>query len=178
MLFIIPLCTFGQTDIPAELNALVDIPLESAQEKLQGMNYEIAASSLFKKNQLWYNESENMCIQVFFNKRGEKLVKSISYGDEDACKNGVAKARKVWENYHDGQATVSSESIDRERKKLQEQGYTASYWINEVSPGKTMEVWINESEQLSKSISWDNSTKSDIKVLDRDFKYAKNPSPL
>jgi len=142
------------------------------------LNYEIAASSLFKKNQLWYNESENVCIQITFNKKGEKLVESINSGDEDACKKGVEKARKVWENYHDGQATVSSEAIDRERDKLKTQGYTASYWIHDVSPGKTMEVWIKESEKLSKSISWDDATKSEIKVMDRDFKYAKNPSPL
>lgn len=178
MLFTLPLFTFGQTGVPEALKSLVGLPLDEAQEKLQSMNYEIASSSLFKKNQQWYNEGENVCILIAFNKKGEHLVESIDPGVESECKEGVAKARKIWENYHDGQASVSSAAIDRERDKLKTQGYKASYWIHDVAPGKTMEVWINESEQLSKSISWDDATKSDIKVMDRDFKYARNPSPL
>lgn len=178
MFCILPLFTFGQADMPGELNSLVGIPLAKAQEKLQSMNYEIAASSLFKKNQLWYNESDNVCVQIFFDKKGDKLVESIKPGEEAECKKGVEAARKVWENYHDGQADASSEAIEQERTKLKKEGYIVSYWVNDVSPGKTMEVWINESKQLGKSISWDNASKSDVKVTDRDYKYARNPSPL
>jgi len=175
---IIPFVGLCQNEISKELTSLVGSPLETAQNELQSQGFEIASSSLFKKNQLWYKESEKVCVRIGFSKKGNKPVKTVEPGDEQECIKGVAAARKVWENYHDGQCDVSSGPIEEEREKLRKGGYQASYWIHDVSPGKTMEVWINESKQVSKSIVWDDASKKEIKVMDRDYKYAKNPSPL
>lgn len=164
----------GQSDI----NQIVGMPLADAHEKLLDMGFEIAHSSLFSADQLWYNEDQNQCISFTFTKDDPHTVKEIEPGKEKKCIRGVRAARRVWLNYRDGGADASSPDINREREKLRNEGYVVSYWVNNVSPGKTMEVWYNESAQLSKSISWDNSTKSNIKVLDRDPRLGKNPAPI
>jgi hypothetical protein len=94
------------------------------------------------------------------------------------CAKGLEASRKLWENYHDGQAPVNSASIDTERDKLRKQGFSVSYWINEVSPGKTMEIWKNDSNKSGKAIFWVSSSLSDVQVIDKDYAGTTNPAPV
>ncbi len=141
------------------------------------MGFEIAHSSLFGKDQRWYNENKNECIDFTFSKEGDHLIETIEPGKEKKCINGVRAARKVWLNYRDGVADVTSVAIENARAPLRKQGCIATYWIHDVSPGKTMEVWYNASTQICKSISWDNATLDNVKILDRDPRLGKNPAP-
>lgn len=159
-------------------NAIFGLPLEKAHVYLLENGFEIAHSSLFSKKQLWYNEDLNECISFKFNSDNDNKVESVSSGKERKCIRGVRAARRVWANYIDGGADAHSTYIDREREILQQNGYIVSYWVRDVSPGKTMEVWYNREEQLCMSISWDKSSKSNVKVLDRDPRLGENPAPV
>ena len=59
---LLPMALWGQSN----QNDLVGMPLEDAQSLLTKRGYEIAGSSLFKKEQLWYSENENNCISISF----------------------------------------------------------------------------------------------------------------
>lgn len=93
-----------------------------------------------------------MCISFRFEANLPNKVESVSQGKEKKCIRGVRTARSVWANYIDGGASASSPAINKERDILRNNGYSVSYWVKNVSPGKTMEIWYNEAEQLSKSI--------------------------
>lgn len=176
LLFVIPV--FGQNEASKDLDVLIGLPLEEAHAKLNEMGFEIAHSSLFNSNQLWYNETKNECIAFSFSKGDNHTVETIQAGKEKKCIQGVKAARKVWASYIDGSSGVSSAGIDSERGKLSQEGYAVSYWIKDASPGKTMEVWYNEPKQLCKSIIWDTAGKNNVKVIDRDPRLGKNPAPI
>lgn len=168
----------GQNQASKELDGIIGLPLLSAHKELLNNGYEIAHSSLFNKKQLWYNESKGDCISFTFANEGENLVESISPGKEKKCIRGVRAARKVWANYRDGGAPDSFSALDRERETLTQQGFKVTYWINDVSPGKTAEVWFNEAEQSCKMVSWEIKSKSNIKIQDRDPRLGTNPAPI
>ena len=129
-----PLVATAQ-DVPAELNSLVSMKLDDAQNWLEKNGYEIAGSSLFKKEQLWYNEKQNVCVSMTFEKKGDHTVTGLKPGDETKCKEGVAAARKVTDSYHDGPAPANAAAIEKEREKLSAKGFVVSYWIKDISPG-------------------------------------------
>lgn len=160
----------------APLQELIGMNLEDAQAKLEQQGYEIAHSSLFKKEQLWYNEKQNSCVNILFEKKGDHKVSAVEAGDVAKCKEGVAAARKLWENYHDGQAPINDAKITEERKKLADAGFTVSYWVNDVSPGRSAEYWVNESAKKVKSIVWETATSKWAMTNDSDYSMGKNPA--
>lgn len=141
---IAPMAASAQ-DVPAELNSLVCMKLDDAQNWLEQNGYEIAASSLFKKEQLWYNEKQNVFVSIVFEKKGDHTVTGLKPGDVAKCKEGVAAARKVTESYHDGPAPANAAAIEKEREKLSKKGFVVSYWIKDLAPGRSSEYWKNES---------------------------------
>ena len=128
-----PLVATAQ-DVPAELNSLVSMKLDDAQNWLEKNGYEIAGSSLFKKEQLWYNEKQNVCVSMTFEKKGDHTVTGLKPGDEAKCKEGVAAARKVTDSYHDGPAPANAAAIEKEREKLQRQRFCGFLLDSGCSP--------------------------------------------
>jgi hypothetical protein len=173
VLLAVPFCVFSQSD-----NAdLVGMKLEDAEALLEKRGFEIAASSVLKKEQLWYNEKENNCLSIAFDKKEEHFITVVKPGDTGKCKSGVEASRKVWENYHDGQAPSGDAKVNEERKKLSDAGFKASYWINNVSPGRTAEYWVNETSKKVKSIVWDTQGGKWAMTNDTEYSLAKNPAP-
>ena len=128
--------------------------LEEGQEKLASLGYDLCFSSLFGKKQDWFNVSTKNCVTVKFDKK--KVITEVVMNLKlQNVKKGLDAARKVWENYHDGQAPVNSQRIDVERKKLVDQGYKVSYWVTDVSPGRSAEYWVNETTQKTMFIVWE-----------------------
>ncbi len=169
--------SYGQNSASEELTPLIGTPLKEAHVNLLKNGYEIAQSSLFNTKQMWYNESKSQCVTFIFSKEEGHEITSIEPTKESKCIQGVKASRKVWASYIDGGSEADSKEIEIEREKLRQQGCEVSYWIKDVSPGKTMEVWYNEAEQICKSIIWDNATKASVKVIDRDPRLGKNPAP-
>jgi hypothetical protein len=173
---IAPMAASAQ-DVPAELNSLVSMKLDDAQDWLEQNGYEIAASSLFKKEQLWYNEKQNVCVSIAFEKKGDHTVTGLKPGDKVKCKEGVAAARKVTDSYHDGPAPANAAAIEKEREKLRAKGFVASYWIQDAAPGRSTEYWKNESTGDCMHIVWNSADQSDVSASKCDSKYGDNPYP-
>lgn len=175
---LITVSAYGQNEVSSELTSLIGMPLKEAHTELLANGYEIAQSSIFSSKQMWYNENNNECGTLIFSKDDGHRIISIKPSKEKKCIRGVKASRRVWESYINGGADMSSSQIDIEREELKNQGCTASYWIKNVSPGKTAEIWYNESTQLCKMLVWDTSSKSNVKVVDRDPRLGKNPAPV
>jgi hypothetical protein len=178
MLVIISLFVFNKAhaqDVPAEVKSIVGMKLETGQAKLGGLGYEVCFSSLFGKKQDWFNEKAQICVTVKFNKKEEITEVSIN-PETSECQKKLENARKIWENYHDGQAPVSDAKIDEERKKLADAGFKVSYWVNDVSPGRSAEYWVNESAKKVKSIVWDIQGSKWAMTHDSDYSMGKNPA--
>lgn len=167
----------SQNEVPSDVNAIINLKLDDAQKILAEKGYEIASSSMFKKQQLWWNESKQVCISIAFSKGADHKVESVNLGDVEKCKSGAEASRKVWENYHDGQAPVSNAKIDEERNKLASQGFVVSYWINEVSPGRDAEYWVNETTIKAMFIVWEIQGNKWVMTEKTDYSMGQNPSP-
>jgi hypothetical protein len=168
---------FAQNNVPKEVMAIIGMNLETGQGELSKLGYEICASSFFGKKQDWYNESSKICVTIKFDKKTEKITDILINPDIAACQKGLDASRKVWGNYHDGQAPVQSDKIDEERKKLADQGFTASYWINDVSPGRCAEYWVNETTKKAMSIVWETQGTIWVMTHESDYEYGHNPAP-
>jgi predicted Rdx family selenoprotein len=176
IVFVLANYTVNAQDVPAEVKEIVGMKLENGQAKLQEMGYEICFSSLFGKKQDWINEDAQICVTIKFSKSEE--ITDVSINPETSeCLTKLENARKIWENYHDGQAPVSDAKIDEERKKLTDTGFKVSYWVNDVSPGRAAEYWVNESTQKVKSIVWDIQGSKWAMTHDSDYSMGKNPAP-
>lgn len=165
----------GAQDVPADLNSLVNMKLEDAEKVLEEKGYEIAGSSIFKKEQLWYNESKNSCITINFTKKDDHIVTAVKPGSEEKCKEGVAAGRKIAEHYHDGPAPANAAAIEKEREKLRAKGYVVSYWIQDAAPGRSTEYWKNESTGGCMHIVWNSADQSGVETMDCEKEYANNP---
>jgi hypothetical protein len=165
----------AQTTSP--LQELIGLKLEDAQAKLEQQGYEIAHSSLFKKEQLWYNEKQNSCVNILFEKKGDYKVSAVEAGDVAKCKEGIAAARKVFDSYHDGPAPANAAAIEKEREKLRTKGFVVSYWIQDIAPGRSTEYWKNESTGACMHIVWNTADQSDVISSSCDSKYRNNPYP-
>jgi predicted Rdx family selenoprotein len=149
IVFFLSFYTSYAQDVPANVKAIVGMKLEAGQEKLQQLGYELCYSSLFGKNQDWVNEVAQICVTVKFKKSLE--ITEVTLNPETAgCLTKLENARKIWENYHDGQSPVSDTKIDSERKKLSDLGFMVSYYSNDVSPGRSAEYWVNETSKKVK----------------------------
>ncbi len=163
-------------NLPPEIISTVKMTLEEGQNKLESLGFEICASSLFGKKQDWYNESTKSCVTIKFDKK--KIITEVLQNPEiSECQKGLEASRKVWEKYHDGQAPVNTSKIDEERKKLSDQGFKVSYWIDEVSPGRSSEYWINDVIQKSMFIVWEIQGNKWVMTDKTDYKMGKNPAP-
>ena len=149
--------------------------LEDAEKALEEKGYEIAGSSIFKKEQLWYNESKNSCITINFIKKDDHIVTAVNPGNEGKCREGLAAAKKIAEHYHDGQAPANSAAIEKEREKLRAKGYVVSYWIQDAAPGRSTEYWKNESTGGCMHIVWNSADQSGCETMDCEKEYANNP---
>ena len=167
---------FAQDGVPTEVKAIVKMKLEDGEEKLEKLGYEICFSSLFGKKQDWVNEKSQTCVTLKFNKKQE--ITEVSLNPETSeCLKKLEKARKIWENYHDGQAPVSNSKIDEERKNLADKGFKVSYWINDVSPGRSAEYWVNDSTKKVKLIVWESADNKWVMTNDSTYEMGKNPAP-
>lgn len=166
----------AQARVPPEVLSIVKMKLEEGQAKLADLGYEICSSSLFGKKQDWYNESTQNCVTVKFDKKKEITEVSLN-SDIAACQKGLEASRNVWKKYHDGQAPVHTAKLDEERKKLSDQGFVVSYWINEVSPGRNSEYWVNEAAQKTMYIVWEVQDNKWVMTEKTDYKMGKNPAP-
>ena len=163
-------------DVPAEVKSIVGMKLEAGQAKIQELGYELCFSSLFGKKQDWVSEKAQICVTVKFNKK-EEITEVALNPETSECLTKLENARKIWENYHDGQAPVSDAKIDSERKKLADAGFKVSYWVNDVSPGRSAEYWVNESTKKVKLIVWETAGNKWIMTNDSDYSMGKNPAP-
>jgi hypothetical protein len=168
---------FAQESVPPEVSSIIGKSLDEGQGELSKLGYEICASSFFGKKQDWYNESSKICVTIKFDKKTEKITEVLSNPDVASCQRGLEASRKLWENYHDGQAPVRSAQLDEERKKLAEQGYTVSYWVNDVSPGRSAEHWVNETTKKTMSIVWETQGSVWVMTHESDYEYGHNPAP-
>ncbi len=163
-------------ELPSEVKSITGMKLEAGEAKLQQMGYEICFSSLFGKKQDWVNEKAQLCVTIKFNKKEE--ITEVSLNPETAeCLKKLENARKIWENYHDGQSTGGDAKVTGERKKLADAGFTVSYWVNDVSPGRSAEYWVNESAKKVKSIVWETASGKWAITNDSDYSMGKNPAP-
>jgi hypothetical protein len=166
----------AQSDVPPQVASITKMSLEVGQEKLTSLGYEICSSSLFGKKQDWFNESTQNCITVKFDKK--KVITEVLLNPEtSACQKGLEASRKVWEKYHDGQAPVSTAKLDEERKKLVDKGFKVSYWIDEISPGRSSEYWVNETTQKTMFIVWEIQGNKWVMTEKSDYEMGKNPAP-
>ena len=167
---------YAQDGVPPEVSSIVKMKLEAGQDKLASLGYEICSSSMFGKKQDWYNESTKNCVTVKFDKKKE-ITEVLLNPATSECQKGLEASRKVWEKYHDGQAPVSTAKIDEERKKLTDQGFKVSYWINEVSPGRNSEYWVNDTTQKAMFIVWEIQGNKWVMTESTDYEMGHNPSP-
>ena len=167
---------FAQDGVPTEVKAIVKMKLEDGEEKLEKLGYEICFSSLFGKKQDWVNEKSQTCVTLKFNKKQEITEVSLNPQTSE-CLKKLENARKIWENYHDGQAPVSNSKIDEERKNLADKGFKVSYWINDVSPGRSAEYWVNDSTKKVKLIVWESADNKWVMTNDSSYEMGKNPAP-
>ena len=167
---------FAQDGVPTEVKAIVKMKLEDGQAKLEKLGYEICFSSLFGKKQDWVNEKSQTCVTLKFNKKQEITEVSLNPQTSE-CLKKLENARKIWENYHDGQAPVSNSKIDEERKNLTDKGFKVSYWINDVSPGRSAEYWVNDSTKKVKLIVWESADNKWVMTNDSSYEMGKNPAP-
>jgi hypothetical protein len=166
----------AQDGVPPEVASITKMSLEEGQEKLASLGYELCSSSLFGKKQDWFNESTQNCVTVKFDKK-QVITEVVINPETSECQKGLDASRKVWENYHDGQAPVNSQKIDDERSKLTNQGFKVSYWINDVSPGRCAEYWVNEEKQEAMFIVWEIQGNKWVMTEKTDYEMGKNPAP-
>jgi hypothetical protein len=167
----------AQDDVPPEVKSIVKMKLAEGQEKLKSLGYEICHSSFVGKKQDWFNESTQNCVTVEFNKRSKEITKVSLNPETSECQKGLDASRKVWEKYHDGQAPVGAAKLDEERKKLAEKGFKVSYWIDEISPGRSSEYWVNETTQKTMYIVWETQGNKWVMTEKTDYKMGTNPAP-
>lgn len=151
--------------------------LEEGQAKLKSLGYEICSSSFMGKKQDWFNESTNNRVTVKFDKKSKEITEVLLNPETSECQKGLEASRAVWEKYHDGQAPVSAAKIDEERKKLADQEFKVSCWINEVSSGRNSEYWVNESTQKAMFIVWEIQGDKWVMTDKTDYKMGHNPAP-
>lgn len=168
---------YAQSSVPDNVMSVVNTNLEDGQKMLQDNGYEIADSSLFSAKQLWWNEASKSCVEIKFDKKGDKRITSAAPGNEKKCIDGAAASRKVWNTYHDGQAPAKAAALDAERSKLASAGYVASYWIDDAAPGRDSEIWSNESSNQCMRITWNASDQQNIKTMECKPEQSKNPAP-
>ncbi|MDZ7645690.1 MAG: hypothetical protein U5K54_00130 [Cytophagales bacterium] len=166
----------AQDGVPPEVASITKMSLEEGQEKLASLGYELCSSSLFGKKQDWINETTQNCVTVKFDKK--QVISEVVINPETSeCQKRLDAARKVWENYHDGQAPVNSKIIDDERSKLADQGFKVSYWTYDVSPGRSAEYWVNEKTHEAMFIVWEIQGNKWVMTKKTDYSMGKNPAP-
>jgi hypothetical protein len=168
----------AQENVPADVKVVLNMKMDQAQEKLEALGYEICGVKPMKKTEDWINQSTKSCITLKFDKKTTQITQVSSNPTYSDCLKGLDDIRKLWANYHDGQAAASDARVNEERKKLENEGFKVSYWVNDVSPGRTAEYWVNESTKKVRAIVWDTPSGKWAMNFDSDYTRAKNPSPL
>jgi hypothetical protein len=136
--------------LPAEAKSLVNMNIDQAQEKLEALGYEICGVKSMKKTEDWINQSTKSCITLKFDKKINHITQVSSNPTYSDCLKGLDDVRKIWANCHDGQAPAGDARVNEERRKLEREGFKASYWVNDVSPGRTAEYWVNDASKKLK----------------------------
>jgi hypothetical protein len=167
----------AQNGVPPEVNAILNLQMDQAQEKLEALGYEICGVKPMKKTEDWINQSTKSCITLKFDKNNQ-ITQVSSNPAYSECLKGIDKINKMWANYHDGQAPAGDARVNEEREKLKSEGFKVSYWVNDVSPGRSAEYWVKESSKKLKSIVWETQSNKWVMTHDSDYAMAKNPSPV
>jgi len=168
----------SQNNIPAEVTSIVNMKLEDGQNKLTSLGYEVCSSSLFGRKQGWYDEKNKICISLKFDKsKDKKITEVVLDPNVTECQKALEASRAVWLKYHDGQAPVNTAKINEERKKLTEKGFVVSYWIDEISPGRSSEYWVNETTKKVMFIVWETQTNNWVMTNSSEYKMGQNPAP-
>lgn len=163
----------GET-IPKELEVLVHTDLESGQNTMTQLGYEIVYSSYFKKVQYYWKESTQACVSLTMKGKDIDSFKTI---DKKECTSRLEAARKVREKYFDGGAPVHNSALDAERKKLSDGGYKASYWVKDAAPSKSIEYWWNEASRKCSYVVFVTNDGTYVQNGTCEAKQAKNPAP-
>lgn len=164
--------------VPSEVQTIVDMDIEKGLETLTNLGYEICGIKPFKKTEDWINTSTQSCITFKFDKK-KNIITEVTLNPEcSQCLNGLEESHKIWEKYHDGSAPVNNSRVDEERKKLTDNGFKVSYWVEDGSPGHSAEYWVNESSKKVKLIVWETESGKWLMTNDSEYSMGKNPSPL
>lgn len=178
VLFVLGISASFAQEVPVEASSIVGLSLDDAATKLESYGYEIAYSSVFSKKQYWWNESKKVCVNVAFHKGKDHLVETVTMLADKECTSGIEAAHKMWDRYHDGQAPMNSSAVTKQREKLISQGFKVSYWIQDASPGHSMEYWYNERSNKCKYIGWNTSGGDGVFTGNGSPEQAKNPAPV
>jgi hypothetical protein len=73
------------------------------------------------------------------------------------CESRVAKTRKAWERFSEGQATARSASLDAERTKLSDQVLRVVYWYKGPPDDISIEYWASADGKTCKGLIFQNS---------------------
>ncbi len=173
---IAPMLSIAQ-NVPDDIKSIVGMDMDHAQEKLEAQGYEICGVKPFKHTEDWINQSAKTCITLKFDKKTEKITEVSSNPGYSDCLKGLEAVQKMWENYHDGQSTGGDAKVNEERKKLADAGFVVSYWVDDVSPGRSAEYWVNETSKKVQSIAWETASGKWAMTHDSDYSRGKNPAP-
>jgi len=150
----------AQDGVPSEVMAVLNMQMDQAQEKLEAQGYEICGVKPMKKTEDWINQSTKSCITLKFDKKTNQITQIVSNPGYSDCLKGLDAVQKMWANYHDGKAPAGDAKVNEERNKLEREGFKASYWVNDVSPGRSAEYWVNESNKKVKLIVWETQSNN------------------
>jgi len=167
----------AQTDVPADVAALVNTKLDPGQVRLAELGYEAVHSSYAAKTQYWWSEAGAVCISL---KISGSDIAAVSRIDSKECEKRVASARAVWGKYSDGPAPARSPKLDAEREKLSGQGYQVAYWVKDISadtPPRSAEFWLNAEAGKCVMIVFEAKSQSYVMTVKEDRKMCTNPAP-
>jgi len=106
----------------------------------------------------------------------DKKIDGFTAIDMAECTTRVAAARKAWDGYSDGQAAVHGPSLDRERKKLSRQGYKATYWVKDASPGRSVENGLSADGKTCVGLAFETKDSRFVKTAYNEPKQCVNPA--
>jgi hypothetical protein len=148
------LTAWAEGTLPPELSGLVKKDLTAGQQAMQSQGWEFIYSLRIKKEQYWWNEGSKTCVSLKIKGKEIDGFKAIASKE---CESRVAKTRKAWERFSEGEATARSASLDAERSKLSDQGLKVVYWYKGPPDDISIEYWASADGKTCKSLIFQNS---------------------
>jgi len=178
-IFSLTLLAFVANPASANLKNIIGMNLHDAQHELQKAGWEITHSSLKEKDQRWFNQKLDQCVTLTFSgsKKGHPVKSVQEYPDLAKCYKEVVAGRKMWKNYHDGKAPVHAEKIKKYRAELRGKGLQVSYWVKNISPGRSAEYWYDKHAHTCALITWDTDSENSVDAKPCSAQLGRNPAP-